>query len=424
MKKKLISLIMVLCLTAALFSGLSVSAFADGEDTVAGYWIPYTVENGDTLYNICAAKNIDFNAQGSLICSFSGISDVRNLRAGMTLWLPVSDKGSADTYYTVYSHAVVSGDTWYNLCISYKTSYNACSAKIAVLNGNNTNLSVGAIVKLPVLTQPAAASGTASSSATAAYASSSAKTEAKTTETKKEEVKKVDSSYKYLVPVTLASGDTVGAICKSLDSDFSVYSAVISQINGISSFNSLKVGQKLYIPTNTAPKSGEYYKISEHTVVAGDLLKDICKSLNVDLNASLTLIKAINPGLTNPGMIYVGQKLLIPVTVNGAAESAAAASEAKTETKTQESTKKSSSVSSIMIFATEDGEVISTVNGIHRTVAAEGTKVSLDITPNAGMKVGKITVNTYTTKKAVTVEGTSFVMPGEAVEISVSFKAA
>ena len=425
MKKILISFILVLCLTAALACGLTVSAFADG-DTVEGYWIPYTVENGDTLYNICAAKGVDYNAQGSLICSFSGIGDVKNLRAGMTVWLPVSDKGSSDTYYTVYGHDVVAGDTWYNLCLSYKTGYNACSAKIALLNGS-TNLNVGAKVKLPVLTQAAPApSGSASSSATAAFPTSPAAKPAASAApaaAKKEEAKPVDTSYMYLVPVTLEAGDTVGAICKDLGSDFSVFSEKISSINGIASYNNLRVGQKLYIPTNATPPSADYYVIVEHSVVAGDSLKDICKDLKVDLNESLSLIKAVNPGLTNPGMIYVGQKLLIP-TASGNAPAPSSAAPAASASAPAAVKSSSNEVSSIMIFSPEHGNVLSKVNGAHRTAASEGTKVNLDITPEAGWKVDTITVSTFDTHKSVTVTGTSFIMPACAVEVSVTFERA
>ena len=165
-------------------------------------------------------------------------------------------------------------------------------------------------------------------------------------------------------------------------------------------------------------------------MVAGDVLKDICKAEKVDLNDALDLIKTINPGLTNPGMIYVGQKILIPVTVNGASESKAAAAATAAETKTTTTTTtattttttpKTTGYSSIMIVATENGEVISTVNGVHKTVATEGTTVTLDITPNAGYKVSKITVNIYGSNQKVTVSGNSFVMPGDPVEVSVKF---
>ena len=46
MKKRLISVLLTLCLAAALFSSMSVTAFA--ADT-----IKYTLKSGDTVYGVC-----------------------------------------------------------------------------------------------------------------------------------------------------------------------------------------------------------------------------------------------------------------------------------------------------------------------------------------------------------------------------------
>ena len=264
------------------------------------------------------------------------------------------------------------------------------------------------MVTIPVLTAPAAP--VAVPSEKPAEKPADGKAGAGSTSSKDGGQKKsADTSFKYVVPVVLKSGDTVLKICKELNTDFDVYSSVIMKINGISGYNSLPVGKELFIPTNSVPSEGTCYKIITHTVESGDTVMKICKDNSVDYESNAALIKKLNPSVANISCIYVGQKLIVPVLLNGKDPEAASASGEKT-------------LSSIMILSSDDGEIISTVNGEHKTSASAGEKVTLKITPAAGKHIDKVTVTENSTKKEISVDGVSFTMPAGAVTVKVTFK--
>ena len=81
--------------------------------------------------------------------------------------------------------------------------------------------------------------------------------------------------------------------------------------NGITRPNDLAVGQNLFIPTKTSS--------STYTVVAGDTMYLISRRLGVSLNELISL----NPQITNPNIINIGDILNIPgsmkknIEVNG-----------------------------------------------------------------------------------------------------------
>ena len=400
MTRKITKIVITLCLLVVLTAGLAAGAFADTADTLYAYMVPYTVESGDTLYSICSANGVDYDANSALICSFSGIGDARYIYAGATIWLPKTSKGSASEYYELYTHTVESGDTWYSLCNAYKISYGEAANRIKALNGSADMLYVGLTVKIPVF-----------KGSTPKKEESSEKEKGNTPEKDAPE-KPVDTSYKYLIPVTLKSGDTVGSVCNALGSDFGKFSAVIQKINGIADYRNLAVGRVIFIPSTKAPSAAGSYKIVEYTVKAGDTINDICNANNVKYPTVSGLIRSINTNLADPSYIWAGQKLLIPVPVNGAAA----------EEEQPGKTEKTAASSSIMILNSDDGLAISLVDGVHKTSTVEGTKVTVQASPKNGKTVDKITVTGYLSHKNITVTDSSFIMPDEAVEVNVSYK--
>ena len=87
MKKRLLSLLLCLCVVAGLFAGLSVTAYADDGDT----WV-YTVQKGDYLSKICADHKIDFNANREWIVNTNKLKNPNILSVGQTLVLPKEGK--------------------------------------------------------------------------------------------------------------------------------------------------------------------------------------------------------------------------------------------------------------------------------------------------------------------------------------------
>jgi uncharacterized YkwD family protein len=101
-----------------------------------------------------------------------------------------------------------------------------------------------------------------------------------------------DSTY------TVQSGDTLGKIATK-------YGVTVTQLMSanpsIKSVSLIYVGQKLTIPST---------KMVSYTVQRGDTMSGIAKRFEISYSE---LLKA-NPNITNPAMIYVGQKITIPDT--------------------------------------------------------------------------------------------------------------
>lgn len=59
-------------------------------------------------------------------------------------------------------------------------------------------------------------------------------------------------------------------------------------------------------------KKGVVLRCIVHTVQSGESLSRICKEYDIDYNATKNIILAFN-GITNPDLIHVGQKIIIPI---------------------------------------------------------------------------------------------------------------
>ena len=102
MKKRLLSLLLTVCLVAALFTGLTGTANA-ANDKVVGYLTSYTLKAGDTIYGVCEAKKIDFNANLAMIGKINGITNYNYMMPGKVLWLPTKTATTSESYYSLLS---------------------------------------------------------------------------------------------------------------------------------------------------------------------------------------------------------------------------------------------------------------------------------------------------------------------------------
>ena len=124
MKKRFLSLLLTVALVAALFTGLSGTALA-ADDKVVGYLTSYTLKAGDTIYAVCESKKIDFSANIDTIGKINSITNYNYMMPGKVLWLPTSTASSTESYYSLLSHTLVSGETPAALCQSYGIDYNS-----------------------------------------------------------------------------------------------------------------------------------------------------------------------------------------------------------------------------------------------------------------------------------------------------------
>ena len=166
MKKRLLSAVTALCLAVTLLAGLAPSARA-ADDTIKGYLVPYTVQAGDTIYGICQAKGLNFDANLTRIAHINGLTNFNYMVPGKVLWLPMDTAPEKAGYYTLLSHTLVYGETPAALCQSYGIDYNKSYNMLSALNDNLGTFMAGQTFVLPLYSNASAtakpsAEGTAS----------------------------------------------------------------------------------------------------------------------------------------------------------------------------------------------------------------------------------------------------------------------
>ena len=96
MMKRLISLLLSLCIVAGLFACMTTTAYADGDTQ------KYTVVSGDNLYAICAKLKVDYAKNLNWIVNTNNLKNPDKLDVGQVLTMPAEGKiltwtGSAST---------------------------------------------------------------------------------------------------------------------------------------------------------------------------------------------------------------------------------------------------------------------------------------------------------------------------------------
>lgn len=132
----------------------------------------------------------------------------------------------------------------------------------------------------------------------------------------KMDIPSADKVSYLLIAHTLKEGETVAGVCKKYKIDFDKNAARISQLNGIVNYNYMFPGTVVLLPTTTFPKSGPYYKIMAHTIVAGDTVYDLCARYGLQYDSVADFIRRINQR-DNMQSYYVGETIYMPVYVAG-----------------------------------------------------------------------------------------------------------
>ena len=304
------------------------------KDYAAFYLTPYTVQAGDTLSSICTTRGINFADYLTVIQNVNKLASYNYLIAGRDYWIPSTTVGNAASYYAIYKHVLVQGDTVYNLCQNYGISLTKNSDLIMKLNNvtSLTGFMAGRPILLPVFyengkgtgtgtaiggtpTDVNAAAQTTGTSTTVKNADGTTTTTTTVTTVKEEPnlFNATTADAYYLVPVTVKSGDSLVGICNAKGSSFSANKDLIATVNGLNSY-AVSVGQSIYVPTNNPGGAAKYISVKVHTVAAGDTVFGIVTAAGGDFNASYKLLTDLNAGV-NFNWIQVGQKLSIPVYV-------------------------------------------------------------------------------------------------------------
>ena len=208
----------------------------------------YTVQKGDTLWNIASKFNISVNK----------LKDINNLSSNLITIgqeLLISDDNTSnnpspmDNYIV---HTVIKGDTLWDLANKYNTTV----AKIKLLNNlSSNNLQIGQKIIVGE--------------------------------------KEIANPETNLLTYTVKGGDTLYSIA-------SLYNTSVQSLKSMNNLtsNTLQVGQKLLIPNNNSYK--------EYTVAKGDTLYSISRKFNT------TVTELININNLKTTTLNIGQKLLVP----------------------------------------------------------------------------------------------------------------
>ena len=359
MKKRLVSMLLSLCVVAALLCGMTVTAFADGTQE-------YTIKAGDTVYGICQKLGIDYAANLQWIKDTNNIVNFNNMKAGTVLTLPAAGttpgaaattaaaanttaaaatdaaannaltSGDTVSYYLV-DHVMAAGETVYSVCQQLGIDFAANSDKIKSMNGinNYNNVKVGATIQLPSTSVPA--SGT----------------------------------YTQIVAHKVVAGDTVGALCRSYGIDYASNVDAIKSLSGIDNLGAIKVGQTLYLPVKASSSA----------------------------TTTTTTAAATTTTTTTP-----------------AAATATGVAPAAPVNTTPEA-------GAFNVHTSSNGVFNLQVNGQIVNSAPAGATVTVVTIPDQGYKVNDIIVYKTSSTERVTVTNSTFVMPAYDITIYVTFRA-
>ena len=349
-----------------------------------------------------------------VLCLLLSLCLVFTLLCGLTM------TASADTT----SYTLQSGDTVIDVCKKLGIDFYANRAWIVQQNNITSfnNLPAGMTLILP--TGDAAKGGAAKAAST-------------TTTVTGATVVTADTVAYYLVNHTMRSGEAVINVCKSLGVDFLANQSLISSINGITNYKGVQVNQVIKIPTYTVPTNGDSYsKVVAHKVVKGDTVGDLCRNYGIDYASNKNAIQGLN-GLTNLGVIYEGQTLLLPVSssvVIGSASAGGTGSTVVTTPSDAANTDPNAVIYKIYNGGTEyyDDSISAYVGGggsftvksgsTALNKAAAGASLKVVCSPDVGYQVKSIKVLKYEGGNEIAVKADgSFTMPNFDVKVKVEF---
>lgn len=313
MKKRLLSLLLTVCMIATMFAGLAATANA-ADDKVTGYLTGYTLKAGDTIYGLCETRGIDFNANLARIGKINNITNYNYMMPGKKLWLPSNTASTGEAYYTLLAHTLVAGETPATLCQSYGIDYSANYNILAALNTNMTTFMAGQVFTLPLYIDP---NGTAPAPADPTPTPAPGTTPAPTPAPAPAVIPTGDTVSYYLAQHVLQYGETVSGICAALGVNFGEQDAAIRRLNNIANYNYMMPGSIVLVPTKTVPTSGSYYKVIQHTVVGGDTVYGLCGTYGLDFGTYQTMIQRLN-NRNDLTTFYPGQPLYMPQYVPAA----------------------------------------------------------------------------------------------------------
>lgn len=272
MKKRLISMILAVCLIAGLFGAMP--AFAEEKGIVT-----YTLQQGDTVANVCARLGIDFHANQKIIAKLNNITDYTKLPVGKVLRLPTKEyvasaanTGSTATgtttavagttvvsngnlqtgdyvAYYLLPYTMQAGDTVSAVCNALGVNFSANSAVIKSFNNitNYNTIRVGKTIYLPSNTVPAGVTN-----ATA------------------------------IVGHRILSGETTQSICESYGVKYSNVANTLQSLNPQTNLNRIYAGNILFLPVSAAAVTATATTTTTTTTTAATVTTGLAHKITAD----------------------------------------------------------------------------------------------------------------------------------------------
>ena len=247
MKKRIISALLTVLMVMSLFTGLSVSAYADDENPQV---VEYTLMAGDYVLKLCQAQGINYFTCKDAIIKLNGLkseNDFRFLAVGRVIKLPATDaaalniiasgstgtgtgstgtttgtvstaKGSDSVAYYLIPYTIQRGETVAGICNSLGISFTNYADQIMKLNNISSwnKVAAGKTLLLPSPKAPA-----------------------------------VGTTCYQVVAHKIGSGETAYNMAASYGVDYGQNTKLLQALNNTSNLAKIKAGSTFYIPVAT-----------------------------------------------------------------------------------------------------------------------------------------------------------------------------
>lgn len=367
MKKRIISALLTVLMVMSLFTGLSVSAYADDENPQV---VEYTLKAGDYVLKLCQAQGINYFTCKDAIIKLNGLkseNDFRFLAVGRVIKLPATDaaalniiasgstgtgtgstgstgtttgtvsaaKGSDSVAYYLIPYTIQRGETVVGICNSLGISFTNYADQIKKLNNISSwnKVAAGKTLLLPSPKAPA-----------------------------------VGTTCYQVVAHKIGSGETAYNMVASYGVDYGQNTKLLQALNNTSNLAKVKAGSTFYIPvatTITASSTG-------NTGSTGNSGNSGNTGSSDNNNNS-----GNNSGNNNSGNNSSTKKYSITPNIN-----------------------------------TAYGTMTFYVNNTAVSSAAAGDKVTVDVNTTDGKAISSLVVKHADGSADVKLEGNTFIMPG------------
>ncbi len=248
MKKRIISALLTVLMVMSLFTGLSVSAYADDENPQV---VEYTLKSGDYVLKLCGIQGINYFTCKDAIIKLNGLKsedDFRFLAVGRVIKLPATDaaalaiissgstgtgstgssgatagtvsaaKGSDTVAYYLIPYTIQRGETVAGICNSLGISFSNYADQIMKLNNISSwnKVAAGKTLLLPSPKAPA-----------------------------------VGTTCYQVVAHKIGSGETAYNMAASYGVDYGQNTKLLQALNNTSNLAKVKAGSTFYIPVAT-----------------------------------------------------------------------------------------------------------------------------------------------------------------------------